>query len=279
MAYIPFAPETGAKYTVTASDGTIATFNDSTDPNYVGILTDVTGLDSPDVRESADVTVAADGGWHGNFYYGRRPMAFTGAVVNVPDTTVRAARLDLLRRASNAMRSDSIISWQPTAIGAVPMQTWARLQNIRYSGAWVKTFQLGMVSNFAPLFSVTSHTSASGTNLTVENQGSWPSYPVVTITGPTSGTRVIVVNVTTGLIWETTLGGGFTLSTGQQATIDMFNHQFYLTATGASLNSYVDWAASNWFYLRGGTPSVAGTNNITLTGAASMSVAWRDAWI
>lgn len=158
MTYIPFAPEIGAKYTLTGPDGTVAVFNDPTDPNYVGVLSEVTGLDSAPVRESADDLVQTDGGWHGDFWYSRRPITLSGTVYGHSDAASRALRIDRMRTASNAMRGDAILSWQNNAVGSVPMQTWVRRQQpLRISGNWNKDFQMLFVSQFAPLFSQQLH--------------------------------------------------------------------------------------------------------------------------
>src|SRR5687767_14064650 len=104
MAYIPYSPQVGCKYTLTGPDGTIASFNDPNDANYVGVLSEVTGLDSPEVRESAEDLVQADGGWHGNFWFGRRPITLSGIVYGHADHLTRDTRLDRLRQASSALR-------------------------------------------------------------------------------------------------------------------------------------------------------------------------------
>lgn len=166
MAYIPFSPEVGCKYWLTGPDGTIAAFNDPTDPNYVGMLTDVTGLDSADVRESGDVLTDADGGWHGNFWYGRRPITLSGSVFGYAGPDARTARIDLLRRASNAMRDDAILSWQPNALNSLKMRTPVRRQQpLRITGPWIKEFQLQLVSAFAPLFSDTNYVTTGTMNI------------------------------------------------------------------------------------------------------------------
>lgn len=114
MAYYPYAVEKGAIYTLVAPTGTKAVFNDPLDPSYVGMLTDVTGLDSPEIRESAEDLTEADGGDHGAFYFGRRPISLTASVFGHTSIANRNARIDLARRASLAMRGDSILSWKPS---------------------------------------------------------------------------------------------------------------------------------------------------------------------
>lgn len=114
MAYYPFAPENSAIYRL--NNGAVtAVFNDPLDPDFVGYLTEVTGLDSAEVRESAEDMVQADGGIHGNFYYGRRPIILNGKIVNFGGTDVRRVRMDKIMRASDAMRGDATLSWKPYA--------------------------------------------------------------------------------------------------------------------------------------------------------------------
>ena len=116
MAYLPHATSFEALYKLTSADGlSIASFNNPTDPFYVGALTEVTGLDSADVRESANDLTEADGGDHGNFYFGRRPITMTGLVFGHASVTEREQRLDRARRASLALRGDSSLTWRPAS--------------------------------------------------------------------------------------------------------------------------------------------------------------------
>lgn len=79
-------PQYGVKYVLTGmqGDGVRATFNDPSDADHVGYLTNISGLDSPDVREAADDLIGDDGGVHGNFYYSRRPIVLEGMIDNRP---------------------------------------------------------------------------------------------------------------------------------------------------------------------------------------------------
>lgn len=142
MAYYPFAPETGAKYTLTSPDGVTATFNDPFDPNYVGMLAEVTGLDSADVRESADDLVEADGGQHGYFWLGRRPIVLNGRVFGHASVAQRAARLDRGRRASFALRGDSTLSWKPST----RRENFITNPRVVSATGWTATFSGGLTS-------------------------------------------------------------------------------------------------------------------------------------
>lgn len=114
MAYYPFATEIGATYRLVGPNGAVAVFNDPSDPNYVGMLSELTGLDSPEIRESAEDLVESDGGTHGNFYLGRRPITINGRVFGHATLAERTIRLDRARRATMALRGDATLSWKPS---------------------------------------------------------------------------------------------------------------------------------------------------------------------
>jgi len=108
MTILPTGPQFGVKYTLTGPDGTVVTFNDFSDPNNVGTLTDISGFDSPEVRESADDLVEMDGGIHGSFFYGRRPITLSGLIHEHADAADRNMRMARLMQATNAMRDDVV---------------------------------------------------------------------------------------------------------------------------------------------------------------------------
>lgn len=148
-------------YTLTNSaNATIAVFNDPTDPNYVGMITEISGLDSPEVRESADDLVQADGGIHGDFFYGRRPITITGLILNPTSAAGRNAMMQKLSSASDAMRNDAILSWTPSG-GVKQFVSVRRQQPLRFSGAWQKTFQLQVVAADPRVYSDTLHLKAA----------------------------------------------------------------------------------------------------------------------
>lgn len=85
-AEVAVGVEQGAIYELVGPDGTRAVFNNRDDVDFVGWLTaPPSGLDSPEVRESADLLVEADGGIHGAFYFGRRPFTLEGIIDPTPD--------------------------------------------------------------------------------------------------------------------------------------------------------------------------------------------------
>lgn len=279
MTYYPYAAEIGGVYTLTNPNGAVAVFNDPTSPNYVGMLTEVTGLDSPEIRESADDLVQADGGSHGAFYFGRRPITMTGTVYGHNSIAERNERMDRARRASMAMRDDSTLSWKPS-IGNqggfwiemfVPVR---RQQPFRESGGWNKQFQLALVSEYAYMFSVTQN-SVTANPATVENQGSWPASPLLQVSGATSTNfRVTATNGSYASLVRTI--GGFQVQSGETVEFDTLNHTAYFIAgarNGQSANQYIDFPNTIWPTLP------TGTNTVTLSGTGSLTVLWRDTWV
>lgn len=299
MALYPSAAQFGQKFTLTGPDGTVVAFNDSDDPNNVGHIKEMTGLDSPDVRENAEELTQGDGGLHGAFYYGRRPITIT-AVVHEHDTpTERNWMLNNLNRASNAMRSDSLLEWTPD--GGIPQFVAVRRQQAtRVTGGWNKEVLLALVAADPFIYSSELHTSSvsagqtSGVTggagfdlsfpvdfgeaaitgqLDVENQGSDIAYPLLTIHGP--GTNPAIKNQTTG----ETLSFIYTLGAGETLTIDTRPTNRTVLLNGA-VPRYraVDFLNTVWWGL------VPGINDIRLlwssySAGASVDVEWRDAWL
>jgi hypothetical protein len=297
MALLPTGPQFGVKYTLTGPDGTVVTFNDPSDANNIGVLSEITGFDSPEVIESADNLVQMDGGIHGDFFYGRRPITMSGKIIGFADTTARNMNMTKLMQATNAMRSNATLTWTPDGGGAQQFVALRRQQPLKISGAWVKDFQISLVAADPRVYSATLHSqtvNASGTggsggfsfpmtfNLGfgaavvtgqtfVTNSGSTESWPIYTITGP--GTNPSIYNATT----NKTLAFIYSLNAGETLVVDTLNRTVFLNGT-ASRYSALDFTNSKW----GGL--VPGVNDVRLqffsfgTGA-SIRVDWRDAWI
>lgn len=252
--------ELSAVYTITGPDATAAVFNDSTSGNFVGYLTDISGLDSPEVRESADNIVEGDGGVHGAFYYGRRPVTFEGMIAPDPSTTLNA-RIDQLFRATNAMRADATVTWTET--GGVGRRLLVRRQQpLRITERRPKKFLIALVSADPRITSQTLYTLTAATSLSMPNGGNVGSLPAFTIASPSA--TVNLTNTSTGqTLTFTGLNGGGTV------TID-FNTKT-ITQGGVSKYSAITFPSSVWWELR------PGSNTVTCTNAAAPS--WRDAWV
>jgi hypothetical protein len=306
-------PEVGAKYTLYGSDGSRGVFNDRTDPDWIGDLEGpegITGLDSAEVREDNEDRIEANGGVHGVFYFGRRPIVMTGKIVPQGATPAagvldRNTRLDKLQRVSRMMGRDGQLVWTPT--GGIELRTRVRRQvPLRAPGNYVKDFQLGIVAEDPVIYSTAwEHASVlSGAQttqplsydrngdpvpfwgyqvaqLSVTNLGNAgspgdladPGAPgVFTIYGP--GTNPAIINATTGQ----GMFFGITLAdTSQWISVDTRSAtvRYY---NGANAYGTLFTPYSQIFGL------VRGVNDLRLiyysngTGA-SMAVDWRHAWL
>lgn len=277
MAYVPFVQEIAAVYTLTAPSGAVAVFNNASSPNYAGMLSEVTGLDSAEVRESASELSEADGGTHGNFYFGRRPITMTVKVFGHSTSFERAERIDRLHRAALAMRGDSMLTWAPTYASSTGMQLPVRLnQPIRDTGAWAKEIQLALVSAQAVIESQTLNQSAaiaSGGSALLENKGSYTAFPTLRISGVSSNPQVTGGG---GTLHTGPTGYTLTLASDETVEINCLTHQAKFIAgprNGQSANRYIHFAATLvWPHLD------SGNNTFALTGGGSLTVLWRDAW-
>lgn len=275
MAYLPISTEFNALYTLTAPDGSVATFNNPSDPNYVGALTELTGLDSAEVRESAQDLVEADGGAHGSFYLGRRPIVMTCRVFGHASLQEREVRVDRARRASMCLRGNGSLTWRPSDYAARAASDWMevftpvrRQQPFRESGQWVKELQIPLVSEYATIQSTSLITVAAGT--AAENRGNWPAFPILEITGVSVNPTVVA----DGRTFRTT---GLTLATGEKVEFDMLNHTGKFTAgprVGQSANRHIDFTATDWPYLAG----LNSVQTFSMSGGGTLSVRYRHTW-
>lgn len=296
MAYYPISTEFNAVYSLTGPDGSVATFNVPTDPNYVGMLKEITGLDSPDVRESASELVEADGGAHGSFYLGRRPIVMTVAVFGHATLADRTLRIDRARRASAALRGrpgatlpanptylqyaawngDAVLQWKPsdwaTRAYIEVFTPVRRQQPFRETGQWVKELQIPLVSEYATIQSVDTVTVAAG--VAAENRGNYPAFPVVEITGASSNPTV---SDGTRTFRTTGLSAGSALASGEKVKFDFLTHTGVFTSgarAGQSANRYIDFSTTQWPFLSGYNTS----QTFTLGGGGTLSVTYRHTW-
>lgn len=264
--------EYGCAYTLKGPDGTEAVFNDAEDENFVGILSpETSGLDSADVRESAQDSPEADGGVHGDFWYGRRPVILTGTII-ASSATDRNEKVAKLKRASNAMRGDATLTWEPKEGPEVELKL-RRQQPLRITKGYVKDFQVSMVSAKAAIESAEEHEktiSENNTTVEVENVGDLPALPTITVHGPLSNPDLI--NTTTGK--EIQLS--HILLEGETLVIDFANHTIKVDGEEESYSS-LDFPASEWWALEGGKNVIKLSASVFVAPAKAV-IAWKDAW-
>lgn len=292
--------EIGAKYTIVGPDATVAVLNDPVDPYNVGYLSDVSGLDSAEVRDNVDLRTAADGAIHGNFYYGRRIVVLSG-YIGSDDAAIRNTQISRLQRATAAMTGDLLLRWQ--TVGGVPVElSMRRSEPLRISERIPKKFQVGLAAADPRIYSQSYSTfqvgGGSGTSakqasslvvnprvrtgwdaqMIVQTLGTSPTPPLVTLVGPLNAWEVY--NATTNTSIKAVTGSTSNIPSGSTLTINYADASAELQ-TGATVTSWynrIDFVNSQW------TPLAAGPNDLRLfgTGASSSTtsyrVDWREAW-
>lgn len=294
MAY-----EVGATYVLVGPDGTRVVFNDQTDADFVGFLdpdNGVTGLDSPEIRESADNLVEADGGVHGNFYAGRRPVTISGMVdpnLAIPDMN---EKVDRLLAAADAMRADAVLTWKESH-RAETMLRLRRQAPPRVTRRRPKTFILplvsaddriiattenvqvidpggvgGIVGFSSPITSpITSLMGLSGQG-TVVNAGKKGARWRARIDGPI--TNPVLLNNTTGeqvKLNATIAAGDFFMLDSHPAT-----RSVYQTGTADRWGA-VDNSTTKWWELRKGSNDIRLLSS-TFSAPAQVTMYWHDTW-
>lgn len=212
-----FSPEYGVPFELVGPYGDRAVFNDPDDADYVGMLTNISGLDSADIRESTEDLTETDGAAQGPNYYSARSVVLEGVTFGHSTASQRAARLDKLVRASNALRGDCTLNWTPS--GGVPVfLTARRSQPLRISGGWNKTFQVSIKAADPRIYSQELHESTDtlGQQVIAVNAGTGETFPTYTVLGPyasnvginnrTTGTAVLTsstLDSTHGMLFDT----------------------------------------------------------------------------
>jgi len=282
--------ESGAVWTFTASDGTSVSFNDG----GLFVCEDVTGNDSPNVRENTEDKPEDDGASVGDYFYGGRPMTWSGGLFG--DPAARNAAAVQLQAALRGLRSNVTVKSQATGLPA--MQTAGRLQNLRITRreGIAKSFQIGMLcpdprfySQAVNANSGTGSTATSGAafplafdvsfgggsgatvTFNVTNAGNYSTPALMRVTGPIDAPSV--TNTTTG---QTIYVDNVSLAGGEYIDIDTAAH----TVTkndGTNLYGKVRVPASFWWYLATGTNTLE-LRSASAAGTGTLAVNWRDAW-
>lgn len=276
MASYPTGPEYGVIFTITSAEGYEAVLNDSTSPNFAGVLTGedaLTGLEGTDVRENITDLVEADGGSQGPNW--GKPRGFTmKPTVWAATPASRNAMLTRLQRATNAMRTDLTVKFTPS--GSIAQYITARrAQRPVVTGGFAKQMALAFTAADPRIYSQAEYTSAgilAGTPGSLENQGTAEAWPTLRINGP--GTNPTVTGHGVSLALATTLTAG--------QYIDIVTRPGARTVTksdGSDLYSSVSFLTSTWWGLLAGINSVSIAWDSGNTGASTLVVTWRDTWL
>jgi hypothetical protein len=256
--------EYSAPWTITAPDGATIALNDGN-----GLyLEDVSGFDSPNVRENVNDLPEADGAIAGDFWYGSRPVTLSGTIA-LATAALRNAKIIDLIKALRGLRGDVILQTTPSGMSA--MRAFGRIQNVRVTGGFVKKFQIGLICADPRMYGTTLNTATtSGASTSATNAGDYYSPPVLRITNYTN--PVITNSTTTEAISFINL----TLGTTEYVDVDMLS-KTVISNLGVSRYSNVVFPASTFWYL------ARGSNTITIGGSGggskSFRIQWYDTWV
>lgn len=269
--------ELGATYSLTGPDGTQAVFNDSTHPNFVGWLRDISGLDSPEVR----LEVAQLGGTDGAFltspgYYGARPITLGGVLA--PGTAAQAnQREEQLRRATDALRGDCTLSWWPSGLNEMQISC-RRQEALRITPGRPREFQVSLVAPDPRIYSVEqvtriiSYAQDAAMGIVVGNAGTAYAPAVIRVTGPVTAPTIRLEQ--TG---ETLNFPALSLPANQTLEINTLTKT--VTINGVNAYTHLAFETSAWFML---PPQSAPTIRLfgsQRTAGTQLRVEYRHAWM
>lgn len=272
----------------------------------------VSGLDDRDMNLLTPSLPRYHGGLIGASYHQPRVVSIRFDVHADHALALAAAQADLAAKRDTiraafapAVDTESVLAWKLPGLAARRIECRADKLAIRFDveseyGIAEATVQLvasdpAMYADTESTLVLSPYVSAAGLSYPVTypkaygsggsgggesatNEGTWETWPTITITGPSSGTLTnpVLENVTTGKTLSLTANGGTSITTGQTLVIESHPRDRTVAfTTGAS--RYGTVSGDFW-------PLVAGANELrfrasgTTTGAAA-TVAWRSAWI
>jgi hypothetical protein len=289
-------------YTFIGPDGTRAVVGNcdeaQADPDFVGFIDPeqgISGLDGAGVRESADELPDQDGGVHGSFYEERRPVV-ANIILNPHLYGGDIAALERkLKRATRALRDDTLLRWTPTDVGIELELRLRRQSKVNITGRHPKVALVPMVSadsavrssseaqatlspdTSAGILGYTSpYKSPYGTELAptgqvlVVNQGDVDAIPRFRIEGPITNPEI--VNNTTGKRIKLL----YTLGAGEELYVDAGRKTVLLGNTADRFGAVV-FPTTKWWRL------LPGSNDVRLLAAAysagaELTIYWRHAY-
>lgn len=183
------APEASIKYEIVGPAGDRAVLNDPADPDFCGYLDGeeaLSGIDSPELRDSFSELSAQDGSVAGSTYAPRRPIVMNGRVIPV-SAADRNQKLGKLMAATNARFADGTLSWTPSG-GEPVFLKFRRQLPFRTKGGFNKEFQIGLVANDPRIYSKRAYTIYTETNA-VTSTHDYRRFTWSSGTGTTLATR------------------------------------------------------------------------------------------
>lgn len=285
------APESSIKYTIVGPSGARAVLNDPSDSDFVGYLDGeeaITGIDSPEIRDSYSDLADNDGGLTGSNLYSRRPVVMNGKIFPT-SAADRNTKLGKLMEATDARFADGTLTWTPTG-GEPVFLRFRRQLPFRAKGGFNKDFQIGLVANDPRIYSVRTYhsyvetngnsgtpdhrrftwASGSGTSLASRNfyipPGTWDIHiPIRRSTA--SGTITLTTSNSTGTNTPLTLGTGWQNAIQTRVTANAANVATTLTLT---LNA----ALTTGQWVEVGNPVLTSPDGLTIAADADFATNW-----
>jgi hypothetical protein len=287
--------EFGVTYTLTTPAGTL-TFNPTPSNQDGYYLSDVQGLDGGNVRTAVSDLPQRDGAYVFDSQLGPMFPTLTG-FMRCSTLSARTTLMDNLKAALNTIRfADGTLSWTASGDGAARSVTvrLAAAPQISQHGGIIKSFSFQLVaanpftkrgssnvnlSSFASSggvsLPVTLPFSLGGQNagsVTITPGGTAPAWPVITINGPIASP--VISNLTTGKVLYLP---GFTMASGNQLVVDMWNELVYLNAAANDQIGFVDATSSDFWSLTNGTPNLVQVSGTSIDPATTGgSVTYSD---
>lgn len=262
------APEASIKYTIVGPSGARAVLNDPTDPDFCGYLDGeeaITGIDSPELRDSYTDFADTDGGMAGSSFYTRRALVLNGKVIPA-SATDRNEKIGKLMAATDARFADGTITWTPT--GGEPVYLNFRRQlPFRAKGGFNKDWQVGLVCaepRIQTVRRVTQYTETNGNSPNIDHRRfTWASG-----SGTTLATRNVYLPPGTWNIYlpirRSNNAGTLTIAASSS------------TGTNTPANLTTGWTEAAQIRVTSNAETVATTITLTLN-AALTAGQWVDA--
>lgn len=281
------AYETGCPFWLYAPDGrNYVSFNDPNEPNFSGYLTDVTGLDDTEVRESAEDTPAGHGGRSFKFYRGRRPWTMAGIIQPTTPAAARATASENIQGIMDlCLNAEGQIQWKPSD-GIVRFASFRKQQSSRFTkgdGQVDKRFTLGGVIDDWRIKSTPTHdlTVFHGATLSTPNGGTADAAVHFQIGGPVNNPGIFnLTSPSSHFLIVADVPAGYVMD------IDMTSKYPLITMNGDVLNGSVWLNSSNWEiavrpdrYTGGDVFQLQDDGTGSITDQTYLRMIYNDSWI
>lgn len=289
------APEASIKYTFVGPSGARAVINDPSDPDFVGYLDGdeaISGIESPELRDSYADLADKDGGMAGTNFYSRRPIVMNGKVFPT-SAADRNTKLGKLMAATDARFADGTLTWTPS--GGEPVFVKFRRQlPFRAKGGFNKEFMLGLVCADPRIYTVRAFTQYTETNGNSVSQDfrrfTWASGSATSYFASRSfylppGTYKVSIPVKSSQVGytlqighaETVVGHTNAVANGSWQTITATFNKSSIETTPAVMGLFISTALFLGNYIEVGDPVVESAAGLYPSNSVGFATNWAAA--